>query len=298
MSHFKQLPHPELCAECFITIIPHGTIGFVEAHKQTRQHLRLPCQNRTPIFLGDMTSKTDYFGNMSMEELDALSSDDDSSDDEEEAPIRNLPPRDAASQRKTTLTDFAGFEEASNDDDPIAKQMQSMLALRLSLRMDDDKEFMEAQEKKKLDRQKLAKMTPEERLRYQEEKAGSLLSNVKNKFDIEAIRKRRMQKDDANIAKTPAPSKVPVVDVATPVAEPKECETTASESDSLSDESGERIAEEDLKKGRKHKEGSKPKKKREDKKTKKKEKGSDHKRSSDGNSKKHSNHQPRRLEDI
>ena len=201
------------------------------------------------------------FSKISNEELDALSSDDeDDSDDEYVAP----PPLSslatgggAAAKRKTQLEDFAGFEDGADMDDPIAKQMQAVLSLRLCLNMDSDKEFMKEQEAKKAEREKLASMSVEERLAYQEKQAGSVLSNVASKYDLDDIKKRRAARSaSGNLEKPATPS-------------PKECDATASESGSLSDEADARSVENEehgeSKEKRKKKESkSKDKKKRED----------------------------------
>ena len=274
----------------------HASTFFLKCQQTTAQNTLE--KNQHP-FVPTMASNNDYFGKISMEELDALSSDDDdSSNDEEEAPVRlSLPSQRPSLQRKTSIADFAGFEEGSDAEDPIAKQMQSILSLRLSLRMDDDKEFMEEQEKKKLEREKLAKMTPEERLRCEEEATGSLLSSVKSKFDIEAIRRRRMQQDE-----TSSTAKLPAADKEAPSAELKECDTTASESGSLSDETADNALEKETrKKDKKHKKDSKHKKKKEEKKSKRKKKkkdGSEDKKDLLEHNKTHSNHHPKRVDAI
>ena len=227
-----------------------------------------------------MSALVGSFSKISNEELDALSSDDedDDSDDEYVAPppLSSLTSRTAAAaaKRKTQLEDFAGFEDGVDMDDPISKQMQAVLSLRLCLNMDSDKEFMKEQEAKKAERDKLASMTPEEKLAYQEQKAGNALSKVASKYDLDAI-KKRWAAQSASLEK-------PEV---SPFPTSKECDATASESGSLSDEAETRSVK-DVYEGndkRKKKEAkSKDKKKKDDAgEKKKKESKSKDKKSSD-----------------
>ena len=275
-------------------------------HKIHKQHTPSRKRNRKQSCT---TMWQDDFMNMSMEELDALSSSDDdddddssnSSDDEDAGGKATATTTSARGHRKTKLADFAGFEDGCTDvdTDPLAKQMQAVLALRLSLRMDQDTEFMQEQEKKRLEREKMAKMTPVERLRYEEEKAGNLLSNVKQKFDLETIRKRRQEQEVLATKKEQAPPSSP------------ECETTASESGSLSSDEAEMVSDEEeqqvVKKRSSRGEDKKKKHdkhKRKDSKHKKsdnKKKDSKHRKRKEelGDKKKlHCSHQPRRLEVI
>uniref|UniRef100_A0A7S3KXZ1 Uncharacterized protein n=1 Tax=Amphora coffeiformis TaxID=265554 RepID=A0A7S3KXZ1_9STRA len=245
-----------------------------------------------------MTTKYDYLGNMSMEELDALSSSDEndsSSDDPEVPPVQSLADRSKSSQRKTTLQDFAGFEEGADADDPIAQKMQSILSLRILLRMDDDKEFMEEQEEKLLERMKLAKMTPEEHLKSEEEKTGNLLLNIKNKFEIEGIKRRETHKKEASSAK------LAVAKEELPSSELKECDTTASESGSLSDEFADQVDNDEFKKDKKHRKDKKHKKKKDEKKSKQKklrDHDSERKKELIAHNESHSSHTPKRLDAI
>ena len=124
----------------------------------------------------------DALASIPNDEIDALSSDDESEsshDDFHKGP-------------KTQVTDYEGFEKGFDADDPIAKQMETILSLKISLGIDNDKEFLAEHERKKaqLEKERLEKereaervanMTPEERIEYESQKASSLFSNVAQK---------------------------------------------------------------------------------------------------------------------
>lgn len=143
-------------------------------------------------FLAPLTMSLGTEFKISDKELDDLSSDDDSSDsssDEEETVKRQAPVRTGSVLRKS-VTDFEGFGEGFDEDDPIAKQMQAVLSLNLHLGVDKDANFLEEYEEKKRERERLANMTPEERIKHEEEKAGSLLSGVAQKMGFAEMKKK------------------------------------------------------------------------------------------------------------
>ena len=121
----------------------------------------------------------------SMRSDDYLSSDEDTTESSYEG--------DLPEGRKTQVKDYEGFEQGFDSDDPIARQMESILSLKLSLGIDNDKEFLAEHEKKKAELEKeriekereaarVAAMTTEERIQYESEKASSLLSGVASDF--------------------------------------------------------------------------------------------------------------------
>jgi hypothetical protein len=126
------------------------------------------------------------FSKITEEELDALSSDDDSSTSSEESdnnPIHKIYNRQG--KTKNLVEEYAGFEEGFDEDDPITKQMKTVLALKASLGIDNDKEFLLEHERRKherekaeAERQKVASMTVEEKLRYEQKQASSLYTNI------------------------------------------------------------------------------------------------------------------------
>lgn len=126
----------------------------------------------------------DALSSLPKDEID-LSSDDESSVSSHDEYANDGP--------KNKVTDYEGFEKGFDENDPIAKQMESIISLKLSLGIDNDKEFLAEHEKKKaeLERERLEKereaerianMTTEERIRYESEQASSLLSSVKSNF--------------------------------------------------------------------------------------------------------------------
>lgn len=122
----------------------------------------------------------DALSGISKEELDALSSDDDDSDsdDEDDHFQKHAVP-------KNQVKDFEGFEEGYDENDPIAKQMETIISLKVSLGIDNDKEFLAEHERKKKEREekekeaaRIAAMTPEERIQYESEQASSLFASA------------------------------------------------------------------------------------------------------------------------
>ena len=124
-----------------------------------------------------------------------MSTDDESSEGEDESPgmLANFMTKEK--KKRAQLTDFDGFDDG--DDNTVVRKMKGILALRESLGMDDDKSFMAEQERKAAERKKLASMTVEERMRYEEEQAGDVMSK---------IRARHVEKLKEADAAPPAPA--------------------------------------------------------------------------------------------
>uniref|UniRef100_A0A7S3PB17 Uncharacterized protein n=1 Tax=Amphora coffeiformis TaxID=265554 RepID=A0A7S3PB17_9STRA len=116
------------------------------------------------------------YDDIDLDELDNMSSDDDS-EEEDEAPSMLHKFMKKEKKKKTALSDFNGFDD--DDDNTIVRKMKGILALRESLGMDDDASFMAEQEKKAEERRKMANMTVEERMRYEESKTGDVMSKIR-----------------------------------------------------------------------------------------------------------------------
>jgi flagellar biosynthesis GTPase FlhF len=83
-------------------------------------------------------------------------------------------------KKKSALAHFDGFEDDDEDDDnSVAEKMKSMLELRKSLGMDNDAEFMRELSAKEEEKKRLASMTVEERMQYEESKAGDVMSKIR-----------------------------------------------------------------------------------------------------------------------
>ena len=119
----------------------------------------------------------DSDSDIDLAELDAMSSsDEDSSDDEGPGMLGAFMEKQ---KKKNQLTDFDGFNDG--DEGTVVEKMKTILALRASLGIDDDKSFMEEQKKKDEERKRLESMTDEERLQYEEGKAGDVMARIRAK---------------------------------------------------------------------------------------------------------------------
>ena len=116
------------------------------------------------------------YDDIDLDELDNMSSDDDS-EEEDEAPGMLHKFMSKEKKKKTALSDFNGFDD--DDDNTIVRKMKGILALRESLGMDDDASFMAEQERKAEEKRKMANMTVEERMRYEESKTGDVMSKIR-----------------------------------------------------------------------------------------------------------------------
>jgi hypothetical protein len=113
---------------------------------------------------------------VNLEELDNMSTDDEDSDDDE-APGMLSSFMKSQAKKKVVMSDFNGFDDG--DDNTIVQKMKGILALRESLGMDDDASFMAAQDKKIEEKKKLASMSVEERMRFEEEQAGDVMAKIR-----------------------------------------------------------------------------------------------------------------------
>ena len=82
-------------------------------------------------------------------------------------------------KRKSALAHFDGFDDDEDDNNSVAEKMKSMLELRKSLGMDNDAEFMKELRAKEEEKKRLASMTIEERMEYEESKAGDVMSKIR-----------------------------------------------------------------------------------------------------------------------
>ena len=82
-------------------------------------------------------------------------------------------------KRLKQLTDFDAFDE--DDDNTVVKKMKKLLELRDQLGMDDDVSFMAEQERKEQEKKKMAEMSHEERMSYEENKTGDVMARIRAK---------------------------------------------------------------------------------------------------------------------
>jgi hypothetical protein len=124
--------------------------------------------------------------------------DDDSSDDDSEDSGPGSLGLFLAHQEKkkdlSDLTQFDGFEEG--DEGTVVNKMKTIMALRMSLGMDKDVAFMEEQRIKQEERRRLEAMSPEERMRHEEEKAGDVLASIKAKRDLKLKEEEAKKKEE------------------------------------------------------------------------------------------------------
>lgn len=173
-------------------------------------------------------------------------------DDPVEAPFPMILNDSTAAPRKTKLADFAGFEDHANDsgndymDNSLATKMQAVLDMQVYMRMNQDEEFMAEQERKRLERLRVAQMTPEQRLKAQEQQADNLLKSVKERFDLETIQRQRHQR------KHPHEMGQGAVCPTSLQSSLHECEMTASESGDSDDDKQKEATNKQIKQRKKH----------------------------------------------
>ena len=139
------------------------------------------------------------------DDSDYSSVDDESSDSDDE-PISG-----ALDKKKSGLAQFEGFDDDDDDDDDnsVAEKMKSILELRKSLGMDNDAEFMRELREKEEEKKRLAAMTVEERMEYEESKAGDVMSKIRERHaekmkEVEAKRKAEAEAAEAERARIEA----------------------------------------------------------------------------------------------
>jgi hypothetical protein len=113
---------------------------------------------------------------VNLEDIDNMSTDDEDSDDDE-APGMLSNFMKSQAKKRVVMSDFDGFDDG--DDNTIVQKMKGVLALRESLGMDDDASFMAAQEVKIAEKKKLAAMSVEDRMRFEEEQAGDVMAKIR-----------------------------------------------------------------------------------------------------------------------
>ena len=79
-------------------------------------------------------------------------------------------------EKKKSVTDFEAF--GAGDDGTVVQKMNTLLALRAQLGMDDDQSFMAEQERKNAEKKKLDNMSAQDRLKYSENKAGDAMEKA------------------------------------------------------------------------------------------------------------------------
>ena len=126
--------------------------------------------------------------------LDSDSDSDDSSSSEEFGK-KAIDVGQFMNKKKASLSDYAAFKGADDDEDETTMKMKEILQLREALGMDKDVNFMAEQAKKEAEKERLAKLTPEQRM--QEEKAGAddMMAKIRAK---QAALKIKDDDDDAD----------------------------------------------------------------------------------------------------
>jgi hypothetical protein len=140
------------------------------------------------------------------------SNDDESSDSSDDEPstgaLGSFMEKD---KKKSALAQFDGFDDDDEDDDDnsVAEKMKSILELRKSLGMDNDAEFMKELREKEEEKKRLAAMSIEERMEYEEGKAGDVMSKIRERHaekmkEAEAKRKAEAEAAEAERARIEA----------------------------------------------------------------------------------------------
>jgi hypothetical protein len=104
-------------------------------------------------------------------------------------------------KQKSGITQFECFDES--DEGTIVDQMKAVLALRESLGMDKDREFMADLEKREKEKKMLESMTVEERMKYEEDKASERMDAIRAQHAEKM--KDRAAANAAEAAKHPPP---------------------------------------------------------------------------------------------
>jgi hypothetical protein len=110
----------------------------------------------------------------------SYSSCDDSSDSSDDSSSGALSSFMEKEKKKSALSQFEGFDDDEEDENnSVAEKMKSILELRKSLGMDNDAEFMKELQAKEEEKKRLASMSVEERMQYEENKAGDVMSKIR-----------------------------------------------------------------------------------------------------------------------
>jgi hypothetical protein len=101
-------------------------------------------------------------------------------------------------KKRGDLTQFEGFDE--DDDGTVVQKMKTIMALRESLGIDDDVAFNLEQDKKDKEKKRLAAMSSDERMQYEESQAGDVMSKIRAKHAEKLAEKEK----EAEIARQKA----------------------------------------------------------------------------------------------
>jgi colicin import membrane protein len=135
------------------------------------------------------------------------SNDDESTDSSEDESCSGTVEND---RKKSALAQFDGFDDEDDDsDNSVAEKMKSIIELRKSLGMDNDAEFMKELREKEEEKKRLAAMSVEERMEYEESKAGDVMSKIRERHaekmkEVEAKRKAESDAAEAERAQIEA----------------------------------------------------------------------------------------------
>jgi hypothetical protein len=97
-------------------------------------------------------------------------------------------------RKRGDLTQFEGFEEG--DDGTVVQKMKNILSLRESLGMDRDTAFEAEQERKAADKRRMATMSVEERMQYEETQTGDIMSKIRDRHLKKQKELKEMKKRD------------------------------------------------------------------------------------------------------
>jgi hypothetical protein len=103
----------------------------------------------------------------------------------------------ADKKKRGDLTQFGCFDE--DDDNTVVQKMKGIMALREQLGIDDDVQFNAEQDKKDIERKRIAAMTSDERMAYEEESSGDAMSKIKAKH-AEKMAERQKEAADKKAA--------------------------------------------------------------------------------------------------
>ena len=137
------------------------------------------------------------------------SNDDESSDSSDDGPSSGT--FTEKDKKKSALAQFEGFDvdDEDDDDNSVAEKMKSIIELRKSLGMDNDAEFMKELREKEEEKKRLAAMSVEERMEYEESKAGDVMSKIRERHaekmkEVEGKRKAEAEAAEAERARIEA----------------------------------------------------------------------------------------------
>ena len=126
---------------------------------------------------------------------DSDSEDDDCSTSSSEVETAKVDVGQFINKKKVSLDDYEAFKGADDEEDEVARKMKEILQLREALGMDKDVNFLANQAAKEKEKERLAKMTKEERLEEERAKSGDMMAKIRAKQE-ELARQKAEAGDD------------------------------------------------------------------------------------------------------